>query len=356
MVETGFPPRVTNNVTTISSQGRHAVTGVLFDMKQAQDLNIPSSIVDECLIPLGNEPYSISNLPLSRLDEGSINPLQEFLKSDLRIQEFLSSGGDGLVSVSFEIPERFSPSRQMVLSAAIYHMINKSLFEPVMELKNALPYTAYKSSAKNIEDMKNAGIKFYSPEEKLGFHNDVFHFSGKYSIPKFVSLINLFIGYKDPGNFFYVHKEEWPEFDSLFNEAKGKRFKFRPTPVVYESELKNAAGLDRWSNVPAFWSNASGEKFAFCNGELKGWNGEDDEFVLRMKESLISCQKRINSQQTTFKAMLFRNDLGFHSRDIFQEQYVFSGTTRLFLRSVSKQVVSVPLLQASEEREVAIAS
>ncbi|MFN3828198.1 MAG: hypothetical protein ACK4NR_11315 [Micavibrio sp.] len=249
-----------------------------------------------------------------------------------------------MICFKFE-QDRAAPLRdQIVLSSVLFHLVNASLYNLAPESVNSLPYTTFKSSAKNIDKMQKAGVKFYTPDQKLGFHNDVFFRGGKYYIPKYVSLINLFIGYDRPGNFYYLNQEMWEDFDDFYERGKNQKFKFRPTPVVYESHIDKGAEtspMDAWYDVPVFWGDKSGQKYAFSNGEL--CDQKDTSIIAELKASLLNNKRKLAVPQSVNQVVVFRNDKGFHSRDIFKEQRVFEGITRLFLRSVSEQAVDLPV-------------
>ncbi|WP_156963547.1 hypothetical protein [Muricoccus aerilatus] len=268
--------------------------------------------------------------------------VETFLSDQTNCLRQLSSDGDGLISVDLCVPENLPGAEQIILSASLFQLVNSCLFESTLESKSKLPFTIYKSSADNRTAMKNAGIKFYSPDEKLGFHNDVIARRNGFHIPKYVSLMNLFVGYKDPGNFIYVHKRECPELRRITEKGSGKKFKFRPTPVVYQSQLDAPLEPEAFTEVTAFWETSDGEIYAFSNGELMGKDEEGSQLLADMQSALLACERRIQAPQTLFRAQIFRNDLGFHSRDIFKDQFVFEGATRLFLRAVSKEAVVVP--------------
>lgn len=250
---------------------------------------------------------------------------------------------DGIISFDYEHDERINFNENIVLSAAVFNLVNSVFFTPAFEPNNKLPYTIFKSSTENISSMKEAGVKFYTPDSKLGYHNDVFINDDKYFIPKYVSLINLFIGYEAPGNFYYINFDIWEEFEDIFCKGIDKRFKFKPTPIVYESRLgkdQKEGKIDQWVEVPAFWKSDTGQKFVFSNGELK--DSDESGLILNLKNSLLNNPKKIAVPQKTNRVTIFRNDIGFHSRDIFKEQVIFDGITRLFLRAVSEKSILIP--------------
>ncbi len=135
----------------------------------------------------------------------------------------------------------------------------------------------------------------------------------------------------------------WQKFKDLFSQGVGKKFKFRATPIVYESHIDKGIAkspMDEWVDVPVFWKDENKEEYAFSNGELK--DNDDTTLVSELKESLLNNPDKLAIPQKTNQIMVFRNDIGFHSRDIFKEQKIFEGVTRLFLRAVSEESIKIP--------------
>jgi|UPI000679C062 hypothetical protein len=307
-------------------------------MKYANKYSIPTSIVEE-VFTLIKDCETISDIPFSKIEKINTSFFRD--NSVLNVLENI----DGIVSFNFEIDPTLALKNKIILNAAIFHLVNSAIYNPVRESQSNLPYTTYKASADNPDKLKQAGIKFYSPDQKLGYHNDVFIENEKYFIPKYVSLTNLFIGYNNPGNFYYINQNIWEKFDDLFTQGEGKRFKFKVTPVVRESDLSQpviTSPSQDWTLVPVFWKNSSGTKFVFSNGELK--DNEDTTIITELKQSLLDNPIKILVPQADNQVIVFRNDIGFHSRDIFREQYIMEGTTRLFLRAVSKDSIDLPLI------------
>jgi len=308
-------------------------------MKYASEYIVPSNIVEQ-IWTIINDKTNITDLPILE-----IQTLQEKFReylSCIDAQEKLETT-DGMICFKFNPAADISLEGQIILSAAMFHLVNSCLYTPAPEPKNRLPYTTFKSSAKTPEKLMAAGVKFYTPDEKLSYHNDVFYQDGRYFIPKYVSLINLFIGYDAPGNFYYINQRMWHDFEKFFSKGVGQKFKYRPTPIVYEShiEQENAKSpMDNWVDVPVFWKDPSGMKVVFSNGELR--DNESTTVISELKKSLLENDEKLAIPQKTNQIMIFRNDIGFHSRDIFKEQKVFEGTTRLFLRAVSEESITVP--------------
>lgn len=308
-------------------------------MKYANEYTIPQDVTDKIQNIVASA-TSIVDLPIKAV-EGVLPDLLTYInRSNAKAS---LNEGSGMICLKFTPPEGTRLDKQILLSAAMFHLVNAAFYDPAPEQKNNQPYTTFKSSADSPEKMKAAGVRFYTPNEKLGYHNDVFYQDGAYSIPKYVSLINLFIGYHEPGHFYYIHQKIWEHFDDLYKRGLGKKFKFRPTPIIHESHIQEdqaKSPLDNWVDVPAFWQGQDGQKFAFANGELR--DNDSSTLVSELKNSLLHNKEKIAIPQKPHQVMIFRNDMGFHSRDIFEGQYVFEGVTRLFLRAVSKEAILIP--------------
>lgn len=309
-------------------------------MTKAIVLKFPSNITCDCFDILNKlNIRTIDDIPHDVLANEMFDSVRAYIKSLDIVDEFSGSDSTGMICFDLPISEDYSQREAILVSTAIFNIINSAFFIPSREPKNKTDYTLYKSTTQNKKEMKKSGIAFYNPDEKLGFHNDVLFRSGEYLIPKYISIMNLFLGYDEPGNFYFLDKRSWKEIKKFSDEAGGRKFSFKPTPVVYESKLKNVNSLDKAHTLPVVWKEKE-ETFVFCNGELSDDVGDD--LILRLKESLLNERNRTFSPQKEFRLMLLRNDLGFHSRDIMKEQRVFSGTTRLMLRAMSKEGIPVP--------------
>lgn len=306
-------------------------------MRSASTYDIPPHVVTA----IENATKSYSSI--SEISIGNMLAIKEKLRENFKkSQAFCTINTDGIINVRYEHTQNLSVQQKIIAATAVFNVVNQAFFSPALEQKNKTPYATFKSSAQNRDEMLKAGVKFYTPDEKIGYHNDVFIKDGTYSIPKLVSLMNLFIGYNDPGNFYYINKVEMPSFEKFFDRGRTETALFKPTPIVYESNLKNQehAPSGDWKTIPVFWEE-KGKKYAFCNGELK--DHKNQSLVSDFKDALLTSDRKIYIPQKLQQIMIFRNDLGFHSRDIFEGQFIHSGTTRLFLRSVSKHAIQVPV-------------
>jgi hypothetical protein len=305
-------------------------------------MTLPDKLCQDCEFFLRSRKVTkIHEIPLIELVDKFGGIVSQLINANPAFAEIIGNAPHSIVSIDLPKPLE-DISLSMIRATAMFHLVNTALFTPQLDFGNSLPFTVYKSSATNIEKMKDAGIRFYSPDEKLGYHNDVFYSNGLYHLPRLVSLINLFIGYHDPGCFHFVDKRTWEAFPDFLERGIDKTFLFRPTPVVYESKLENMKGLDDFKPVYGLWKDHNNTGYAFCNGELIGSDAATSVLLDDIKNSLTNSSSIISIPQKTDRIFIFRNDIGFHSRDIFQEQYIHQGVTRLFLRAVSGDAVEVP--------------
>ncbi len=139
-------------------------------MRYANSYTIPQDIVDD-IWEITKDKTSIAELPIKKI-EAAKDKFKNYL-SGISAMNILNNS-DGMVCFKFEPANDVPMDGQIILSTAMFHLVNSSLYNPAPEPKNLLPYTTFKSSAKDTEKMKQAGVKFYTPDVKLGYHNDVF--------------------------------------------------------------------------------------------------------------------------------------------------------------------------------------
>ena len=154
------------------------------------------------------EKYFDGSHTLRHIDQNKIARITEELDSGAfllfisNLQDRLSDATLGYVSVPISPILNSNTVRPSVAIAVISAVIFSALAAPTTDSKNGTPFTLYKSSADNISDMRKAGIHFYQPDEKLGFHNDAIMSSDSVGLADYIGLTDLFIGYKSPGNFY----------------------------------------------------------------------------------------------------------------------------------------------------------
>ena len=258
----------------------------------------------------------------------------------------------GYAFVDLSPHEACAPKQRARATALAATAIFRALATPTTDPHNQTPFNVYKSSAERAAAMREAGIHFYAPDEKLGFHNDAVVSGDVIRLPRYVGLLNLFIGYDRPGNFYWLPITHWTDrtrwVDALGAEARAV---VDTTPMVYESELGSgdlalqASGEFEVSLFPDILGSVQPGPGVFMNGTVRrvvdaaGRSIADG--AARLQASLMACPRRIALPQRAGRLILLRNDSGVHSRDIFTEQTISKGVTRLLLRTMSREATTV---------------
>jgi hypothetical protein len=244
-----------------------------------------------------------------------------------------------------DIPEGIDPDpcRDATMAATIAVSLMGRFFEPAIDPANGTPFTVYNASPENERRLSKAGLGYFSPDEKLGFHTDGMidgSMDGmKVRVPRFIGVYNLLINYQRPGNFHWIPFALWHALPS-FAERFGWNvpYEVELTPSVYEK-----SGVDRAEprrvNVPIF-SGSEREPILFYNGSLTGEQAASGEALAPlaacMRQSISSNPLRYSIPQRQRRLVVARNDRGFHARDVFEKPYSNCKYTRSLLRSISR--------------------
>jgi len=252
----------------------------------------------------------------------------------------------GLGIFALDIPEGIDPdpSRDATMAAIIAVSIMGQLFEPAIDPTNGTPFTVYNASPENERRLSEAGLAYFSPDAKLGFHTDGIiddMIGGSHvRVPHFIGLYNLLINYQRPGNLFWVPFalwEELPAFAEQFGWEVAHAVEL--TPSVYEKGGSLGGTEPRRVDVPIF-SGSEREPVVFFNGTLVGEQTKAGKplaaLAARMRQSISSNPVRYAIPQRQRRLVLARNDRGFHARDVFEKPYPNCKYTRSLLRSVSR--------------------
>ena len=248
--------------------------------------------------------------------------------------------------VALDIPEGISndPTRDTLVGAVIAQAIVNQFMSPAIDRRNHTPFTLYNASKEGEEKLQKAGLKFYSPEEKLGFHTDGRIDHPDVYIPERLSIYNLLIAYKKPGDFYWLPFSLWDEFEN-YAESIGWNvpYTIELTPIVYpgkDSEVERLA--QSTVEAPIFFKEGS-KKSMFYNGELTARDNNID--IKNISESLRNSMQnnpyRYYVPQRTRRVIIMKNSAGAHSRDIFNLAITGTRYTRSFMRSVSLEGLRV---------------
>jgi hypothetical protein len=257
-----------------------------------------------------------------------------------KINNYLNDAYNGIAAI--DIPHGISSNltHDTLLGAIISQTITSSFMKPALDRKNATPFTIYNASKAGEEKLKKAGLKFYSPAEKIGFHTDGRIEGSKVYIPEFLSIYNLFIAYKKTGDFHWLPFLLWNEFEE-FAEVTGWNtpFEFELTPIVYsfsDRETPEALPVKK-VKAPIFWKRDD-KKCMFLNGEI---NTDQQNLITSLKSSMLNNNERLYVPQKPRRLMMMKNSAGAHSRDIFNQPIEGTRYTRSFMRSTSIEGVHV---------------
>lgn len=274
---------------------------------------------------------------LGEIDHLSSNLLED-IYTDIR--KPLQDESCGIVALDIPQEITHNPTLDTLFGAIIAQTIVNRIMPPAIDRRNQTPFTLYNASKSNEDKLKKAGLKFYSPEEKLGFHTDGRIDSPDVYIPDFLSIYNLLIAYKETGNFYWIPFTLWNEFES-HAEAIGwnKPYKFELTPIIYPGENGTVEALPKTTIEAPIFNKKKNHKSMFFNGQIIGRNSHEDDDVLTISKSLTSSMQsnpvRYHVPQYPRRLMIMKNSTGAHSRDIFNSPLTGTRYTRSFMRSVS---------------------
>ncbi|SES36188.1 hypothetical protein SAMN04487958_1211 [Vreelandella subterranea] len=242
--------------------------------------------------------------------------------------------------VALDIPQGVSsnPTQDTLLGAIIAQAIVNKFMSPAMDRRNNAPFTLYNASKEGESKLKEAGLKFYSPEEKLGFHTDGRIENSNVYIPDILSIYNLLIAYKKAGSFYWLPFTLWNEFET-YAEAIGWNvtYKTELTPIVYPGKNGEVENLGQsLVKAPIFYDDGD-NKCMFLNGEIIKSEIDIDKkrIIDDLKDSMQKNTRRYYIPQQPRRIILMKNSAGAHSRDIFNEYISGTRYTRSFMRSIS---------------------
>jgi hypothetical protein len=235
----------------------------------------------------------------------------------------------------------YSASEDALWSAVAAMAINSVLTVPVLDAITSTPFTLIQASKEEQEKLARAGLEYFSPEQKLGFHSDGAFKGGILYIPEFVSTYNLFLGYANPGFFYWLPLTRWTDMWKYKRRIGSGDYKFQITPITY-SNVGREIEIVRNETIeaPIFLDSIEGTS-VFLNGKVLESENCNIKNVLEMKQSLRQVKSRIAIEQKTKRLIVVKNTQGLHARDIFEVPLFEGGITRSMLRSVHNTGVKV---------------
>ena len=206
------------------------------------------------------------------------------------------------------------------------------------------PFTIYNASSRGEEALIEKGIKYYSPEQNLGFHTDGIVRDGALWSPRYVSIYNVYFGYRQPGNFFWVPFARWNQFDEWKRKLSDRKFRLEITPITYRNPSGELIVTSDGQYVVSLLSRSGQITVPFFNGEVIGCESDpsfDMGEIRQMLASLSTNPARFGIPLRARRLFVLNNWLGAHARDIFKDPLEGVKYTRSFFRAMSQEMLSV---------------
>lgn len=310
---------------------------------------------DDCILKVPQEKYekfcvdlekrSLQIKDLSIFKNESVCDLIASLCNEIfsdEIKDIISLVNQPNVGIAaLDIPEmtNWSSALNGIYSAAIVIGIFKNIGIPNMDPINKMPFTIHTASHENAKRLDAGGLDQYTPEVKLGFHNDGLLSNGKIEIPNHIAIYNLYISYRRPGNFMWIPIALWEEAEKYEEISKRNsiNIKIRLTPSYYfdkTGEVKNT--VFDFVEAPLSSINKNGDRRFFLNGQVLPEDNPQEHvnLIQALRNSLEKNPKKIFIPQKERRVIFLKNTMGFHARDIFQEPMEEVDLTRVFIRAV----------------------
>ncbi len=256
----------------------------------------------------------------------------------------LMDPAQGLAVISIPSRDEVDQATDMWMGSLLALIISKRIYAIRTDPHTSLPFTIYNASSEGEALLKKNGIKYYSPEQNLGFHTDGIVSEKQLWSPNFASIYNVYLGYKKPGNFHWIPFALWDEFEKWKRELASRRFKVNITPITYKnanSELKITSEGEFEVSLMRFNEDHC---IPFFNGEVTSCASHPDfdmEMVKRMLTSLATNKTCISTSLRPRCLFILNNWLGAHARDIFEDPLDGVKYTRSFFRMMSKKAACV---------------
>ncbi|MBO9111737.1 MULTISPECIES: hypothetical protein [Agrobacterium] len=227
-----------------------------------------------------------------------------------------------------------------IAGALVSVALTTVLMEPSKDVENHTPFTMFSASYESNKALNDAGLLHISPTDILDFHSDGRIHGKTLGVPRYISIYNTFINYRNCGNFYWVPASS---IDNLQEHVEGigfdDDFTFDLTPAIYgESGSKIGSVVERKVKTAIFSEDEDGSIITFMNGKFAGKENADDDYTARLKAFQAAIARnpfRYAAEQKSRRMIVLNNSSGFHARDIFQDPILGHEETRNYLRSVS---------------------
>jgi hypothetical protein len=181
----------------------------------------------------------------------------------------LGEHGHGIAVIDIPESPLLTPAQNTLAGVAAVVGLFGFIGTPVGNLLGDLPFTLHRASHSQISKMKDIGLANFAPDAKLGFHNDGNIIDTRAELPLHISIYNLLISYRQPGNFSWVPLRDWSESKD-FEKYAGIRSQavIRLTPTVhFDNDGKPViTGVEKIT-MPLIFRNQLGQMRFFLNGD-----------------------------------------------------------------------------------------
>jgi hypothetical protein len=233
---------------------------------------------------------------------------------------------------SLDIPrlDGHDSAEDMFYSIVASIAINKNIFNPVVDKHLETPFSLMQASDEEHRKLSEAGLDYFRPEDKLGFHSDGAYASDRIYIPDHVSTYNIFLGYANPGYFYWVPKAMWARYSEFREKIGESEVRFKLSPITY---TKTGGSLKVVRNdtikIPIFCGDS-----IFLNGKIVDEDERIFSLATEMRASIGDNEFRIGIRQAAKRLIVAKNSFGFHARDVFEVPLVKEGFTRSMIRQI----------------------
>ncbi|WP_414528463.1 hypothetical protein [Nodularia chucula] len=268
--------------------------------------------------------------------------VSDFFKSDMqKIEAELANQGIAVIDVP-EISE-LDAADDALLIVGLFMGLFKGFADPNISPIDLMPFTLHEASHSDSDKLNGAGFEEIRPDAKLGFHNDGLIDENTVSIPKYIGLVNLFIGYENPGNFYWVKSSSisLDSLDQLISEEEKKAAVVQITPSVF----KGADGsFERYGidtiKTSLIGRNEHGELRLFLNGSVNVDKNSESimQFFNYLKNKIKESEEKVTVPQKERRIIFIKNTSGFHARDIFENPFPDLDLSRVFIRLMDSNV------------------
>lgn len=249
----------------------------------------------------------------------------------------LGEAGNGIAAIDVPESEAMSQAQNTVAGVAAVVGMFGLVGAPAGNSLGNLPFTLHRASHSEITRMREVGLEKFTPDAKLGFHNDGNIRSTHTELPLHIAIYNILISYRKPGNFSWVPIKAWSDAKT-FEQHAGERSEavISLTPVIYFDDNGQAVrvGADQVT-TPMIFCNEAGKTRFFLNGDVpeSGNTAESRALFMALKRS-IGNAPRINIAQKERRVIFLNNTEGFHAREVLEDPIPGVDLSRMFLRLV----------------------